>query len=278
MIETLRESGKRSAGWLLSMTSRRYSYRNCIFILAHMRCGSTALSNVLCSRSDVSGYGEAHIRYDGQGALGRLALNQMRHDGWKPRADYLFDKVLHSRHDSAAAPEFFDSRAIFLVRHPDETIRSIVDLFSRLGRRAYDTPQKAALYHAERLETLGALWQRFPAQRRIGITHEDLMRNPGDALARISSHLRFEPVLENRYVSPEASRRGGGGDPLVSGLHCRIEPLLRPTPSLGETLYLPEELSDRVHGAYDRLTGFFAAQPIPVFTYASARKSVHFRN
>lgn len=267
MMATLRETGKRSAGWLLSRTSERYSYGNCIFMLAHMRCGSTALSNVLCSRSDVSGYGEAHIRYDGQGALGRLALNQMRRAGWKPGADYLFDKILHCRHDRAVSPEFFESRAIFLVRQPGETIRSIVDLFTTLGRRAYDTPQEAALYYAERLDTLAALWQCFPAHRRIGITHESLVRNPDLTLSRVSRHMHFDPVLENRYESPPASRKGGGGDPLVSGSHSRIVPGLRTCDANGHSPALPKDLSARVQQAHDRLIDLFAGAACSNLTY-----------
>lgn len=257
MIEALRETGKRSAGWLLSRASERYSYRNCIFILAHMRCGSTALANVLCSRRDVSGYGEAHIRYDGQGALGRLALNQMRRDGWKPGADYLFDKILHSRLDCAAPPEFFQSRAIFILRHPEEAILSIVDLFTRMSRRAYDTQEKAALYYVERLNTLAELWRRFPEAQRIGITHENLLCDPERELSRISGHLGFEPALENRYVSLTASRMGGGGDPLVSGAHDRIEGGLRNFSGAGQRLNLSDELTSRVRWAHDRLETLF---------------------
>lgn len=261
MMETLRESGKRSAGWLLSRTSRRYSYRNCIFILAHMRCGSTALANVLCSRDDISGYGEAHIRYDGHGAVGRLALNQMRREGWKSGSDYLFDKILHSRHDKVASPEFFQSRAIFLVRRPGETIRSIVELFTRLGRHAYDTPQKAAAYYAERLDTLAALWQRFPASRRIGVCHESLTRDPDLTLSNISRHLHFDPELENRYISPAASRKAGGGDPLVSGLHSRIVSGLRASAETTSPLDLPEDLSTRALRAHEHLAELFAKNP-----------------
>lgn len=263
MMQTLRETGKRSAGWLLSRTSGHYSYSNCVFVLAHMRCGSTALSNILCSRSDVSGYGETHVRHDGKAALGRLALNQMRRDAWKPDADYLFDKVLHCRHDAAAPPEFFQSRAIFIIRRPDEAIRSIATLFARLGRRAYDTPQKAALYYAERLETLANLWQRFPASRRIGITHDFLLRDPDLALSRISRHLGFEPALENRYVSLAASRRAGGGDPTVSGLYCRIEPALQhPAAHLADT-DLPPTLSHRVRTTHERMLHLFDKQTYP---------------
>ncbi len=229
MITIAREGFKHTAGWLLAHSSSKYQFRNGIFILAHMRCGSTALSNILCSRSDICGYGEAHIRYDGRGALGRLALNQRRRGGWKAEAPFLFDKILHSRHDAAAPPDFFAARAIFMLREPEPAIRSICKLFEDLGRNQYRTHSEAAEYYIERVEALGRLWDRFPQDRRIGLTHSGLLHDPDAALAAISAQLGLNPPLENRYTSPEASRLGGGGDPMQSGRHSRIEPaLLRP--------------------------------------------------
>lgn len=256
MMQVLRESGKRSAGWLIGHSMPRYRYRNCLFVLAHMRCGSTALANILCSRPDVSGYGEAHVRHDGQGALGRLALNQMRRGGWKPRASHLFDKILHSRHDEAAPPDFFQARAIFLVRRPGDAIRSISSLFA--GRREYATLAEAADYYVERVEALQTLWPRFPPERRIGLTHEALLTDPERALAAISARLGFSPPLENRYVSLSASRRGGGGDPLVSGRHARIEPALSIPFRADSRLELPEDVMARASDAYRGLAALFA--------------------
>lgn len=254
----LRETAKRAAGWTISRAMPRYRFANCLFILAHMRCGSTALANILCSRPDISGYGEAHIRYDGREALGRLAINQLRRGGWKPGARFLFDKVLHDRHDDAVPPEFFDSRAIFVIRRPEEAIRTIVTLFTRLGRDEYTTLEEAADYYAQRLAGLERLWLRYPKQRRIGLTHGVLMTDPEAALGRISDRLEIMPALENRYVSLAASRRGGGGDPLSSGLHARIVPNL----GRGEEVAMPLDLSPprlaAVNEGYDRLRALFA--------------------
>ncbi|WP_083191482.1 sulfotransferase family protein [Salipiger sp. CCB-MM3] len=199
-------------------------YRNCILILAHMRCGSTALSNILCSRAEVRGYGEAHIRYDGRDALGRLVVNQTLRSGRSLGALYLFDKILHSRYDEDAPAEFFDARAIFVARSPKPAIRSIRKLFAGLGNREYETDTDAAEYYLERLNRLMVLWQKFPAHRRIGLTHLDLLSDPQAQLNRISARLEIHPRLENHYVSVAASRKGGGGDPTTSGRYTRIEP------------------------------------------------------
>jgi len=259
MPSPVTEVVKRSLGWAIAHSSARYNYRNAVFILAHMRCGSTALSNILCSRGDISGYGEAHIRYDGRGALGRLGVNQRLRHGWNPKADYLFDKVLHSRHDNAAPPEFFAARAIFMLREPEPTIRSIVQLFTDLDRGEYRTNALAAEYYVERVSALIRLWDRFAAERRFGITHGGLLQEPGRMLDAISDRLGFEPALENRYSSPAASRRGGGGDPMQSGKHSSIQPaLLRPARPL-EGLELPPELARQAQSAYAELHGRFAA-------------------
>lgn len=261
MLQTLRESGKNTAGWLIRRSRPGYCYRHSLFILAHMRCGSTALSNILCSRPDVSGYGEAHIRYDGQSALGRLALNQMRRGGWKPQAGLLFDKILHSRYDGEAPPAFFEARAIFVVRRPAEAIRSIVNLYAKLGRDEYRTQEEAAAYYVERLTALEALWHRFPAPQRTGLTHEALLRDPDGALAAISSRIGIDPPLENRYVSLAASRRGGGGDPLQSGQHSRIEPALSRTACSDELLPdVPAGLVREAEGRFRHLSALFGEE------------------
>ena len=262
---TPHEIVKHGGGWLLAHSSRKYTFRNGIFLLAHMRCGSTALSNIICSRGEVSGYGEAHIRYDGRAALGRLALNQRHRGGWTGKASYLFDKILHSRHDAQAPPEFFAARAIFVIREPEPAIRSICKLFGQLDHRRYQTHETAAQYYIERLGALARLWDRFPAERRCGLTHKALLSNPDAALAHVSARLGFAPPLENAYVSTAASRKGGGGDPMVSGKHRKIEPaLLKPARPLSQ-LSLDEPTIVALQSAFESMHQRIARQmPSPL--------------
>ena len=228
----------------------RYRYENCLFVMAHMRCGSTALSNVLCSRPDISGYGEAHIRYDGTGAVGRLVVNQTRRGAWTPRARILFDKILHSRHDAEPTPAFHDARAIFLVREPAASIASIRALYDGLGRDEYGTDVAAADYYIERVRALTLHWDRFAPDRRVGLTHATLLADPDTALARIGTRLRIEPPLRNSYRSPKASTAGGGGDPTASTHYSRIEPRTGPTPS-PRALDIPARLIRDAQDAHD---------------------------
>lgn len=215
-MQPVARAAKQMLGGVVASVSPQCRYRDCIFIIGHMRCGSTALSNVLCSRPEVSGYGEAHVAYGDRSALGILALNQLRRGAWRAGASRLFDKILHSRYDADADPAFFDSRAIFVVRAPQPSILSIRTMFAAIGSDEYPDDAVAAAYYRERMTTLMALWHRFPTDRRIGITHERLTTNPDRELARLSHFLGFAPPLENRYSSKKASQRRGAGDPLVS--------------------------------------------------------------
>ncbi len=229
---------KSLAGQAVGVFNDQCRFQRTIFVLGHMRCGSTALANILCSRPDISGYGEAHIRYDGRSALGVLAINQWRRKAWRPQAKHLFDKILHSRYDTDPAPEFFDSRAIFVIREPFATIRSIRKLFQTIGSDEYATDRVAADYYEQRLLQLRANWGRFPANQRIGLSFDQLTAEPDAMLAAISAQFELTPPLANRYDVSIGSQAHGAGDPLAAHQFSSIVNGARSTtlPGHGRTL------------------------------------------
>ncbi|MFT3972926.1 MAG: sulfotransferase [Amaricoccus sp.] len=205
---------KRLAGTGLGLAPHARHDR-CLFLLGHMRCGSTALSNVLCAHPEISGYGESHVDHGAPSAPGRLVLNQIGAGRWKPAARHLFDKVLHDHLDAGVPPAFFAGRAIFLTRAPEPSIASILALFASLGNREYPDPASAAAYYTTRLARLAALWDGFPPERRLALRHETLIADPDAALARLTGFLALERPLTNAYrASPT---RPGAGDPLAAG-------------------------------------------------------------
>lgn len=255
MQETIRETAKGALGRGAYVVSGQCRFDRTIFVLAHMRCGSTALSNVVCSHPDVSGFGEAHVTYRGPADLGRLVVVQARRGAWRPRARRLFDKVLHSAYDDFAPPAFSDSRAIFLSRPPRDAIPSILRLFAGLQGTRWRSAADAADYYVERLAALGALWERFPPERRIALTYEGLTADPDAALARVSAMLDLSRPLMNRYHSHDASRSGGGGDPLRSGTLDRIAaPVRRKAPTL-DLDPIRRRRVEEAHETFQQLTG-----------------------
>ena len=218
------------------------------------------MSNVLCSRPDISGYGEAHIAYGDAGALGRLAVNQHRRGAWRPGARHLFDKVLHSRYDAAAHPGLFDAHGLFLVRTPGPSIESIRHLFSRIGSGEYPTDAAAAAYYEERLEQLARLWTRFPAARRIGTSYEELTADPEGFLGRVSTLLALDPPLSNTYSARPDAPAPGAGDPLSSHLFTSIVSGGRSSSLAPEArvLDLPDCGMSRLEALYARLCALFS--------------------
>ena len=158
--KTLLSIAKAGASKLATAADPRCRYDRCIFLLGHMRCGSTALSGILCARPEISGYGETHIAYDSAAALGLLSLNLRKYESQKPGADWFFDKVLHNAYDALPAARYFESRAIFLVREPEVSIRSIRNLFAKIGSEEYASDAAAADYYADRIDRLTAMWHR----------------------------------------------------------------------------------------------------------------------
>ena len=220
--EIVNGGAKQLAGRAIAAVNPQCRYDRTLFLLGHMRAGTTALSNILCSRAEISGYGEAHIAYRDAAALGVLTLNQLRRGSWRPTARRLFDKVLHNRYDDVVDPGFPSASAIFIVRRPAPTIASIRRLFDTIGSGEYADDEAAARYYCERMTGLLRLWQRFPADRRIGLTAEQLLAEPEPVLHALTGFLDLSTPLDNSYVSSAASRRRGAGDPLQSGARDRI--------------------------------------------------------
>jgi len=253
----VRENIKGCIGFGVSTIAPQCKYDRLLVVVAHMRCGSTALSNILCTRSDVSGYGEVHVSYDGRPALGKLLVNQSLRKSWKPNATYLFDKILHSEHDRQVCGEFYKSRAIFVAREPIPTVNSIRRLFASIGSSQYDTDQKAASYYIERVSRLVDLWRNFPSENRVGLTHLEIVRDPDKALEKITNTLKFTPALENYYDSKAASVSTGAGDPLQSASHSKIE--VQRSTSIERNLSISNQLLNKAEDAYNRYVSIIRA-------------------
>ncbi len=223
MTVSVRSFVKAPVGAAVAAVNPQCRFDRAIFVMSHMRGATTALSNVLCSHPQISGYGEAHISYQGRGSLGQLAVNQARRSAWSPSARYLFDKMLHNRLDRDLPEAFFAARVVFLLRAPEPTIPSVANLFQHVGSSEYPDETTAAQYYLARVRRLTRLWPRFAPEWRIGLRSEALLSDPEAAVARIQGMLQMSPPLQNRYVSRAASIGAGAGDPIQSGNHARIE-------------------------------------------------------
>ena len=224
----------------------RPSFEKSVFVIAHMRCGSSALSQVMSSHEGIAGLGETHIAYDSHAKLGLLYLSLLKNRIRVSPSDLLLDKVLHNRYDEALPDQFFDSRAIFLIREPVATIHSITNLFGKIGSSEYATHKQSAEYYIERVRRMMKLWAEFPESRRLFIPHERLMSHTDECLADISSLLELSQPLQNKYSSAVKIRRGSG-DPLVSTSLSKITTV---KPTKRPDLIIESELIAKAHEVY----------------------------
>lgn len=255
----MRENLKKMLGKAVSVAHPQCRFEKCLLIFGHMRSGSTALANILTSRKEISGYGETHINYDGRGALGRLVVNQALRKAWEPRAPYLLDKVLHNRYDIECPEELYDSKGIFIVRKPKQSVVSISKLFQGLGKDIYNTDEKAIRYYIRRLDRLMDLWKSFPEDRRVGLSHSELVADPDAALEQISTMLEINPPLTNTYSSHSASVVGGGGDPVASWKHNKIVKQSARDAKPVRPLEAPPALQELAQEKFEMITEEFSA-------------------
>ena len=249
---------KQALGRVVAMAAPQCRFERSVFVLGHMRCGSTALSRVLCAHGQVSGLGEAHIAYRDGSALGQLLLALWRRGAWKPQARYLHDKLLHNRLDDGIPPEFAQARAVFLVREPGPAIRSIRHLFTAIGSTEYATDEAAADYYGARLARLERLWHLFPADRRLGFDFAGLTDDPAAALDRITGLLSLAEPLTNGYSADHVPTHGAG-DPLASPRFSAIVPAAVSTnlAARPHRLDLPASRLAELEQQYRELIGLF---------------------
>ncbi|MCB1721390.1 MAG: sulfotransferase family protein [Rhodospirillales bacterium] len=250
-------------GFAVSNVNSQCEFSKSVFIIAHMRCGSTALSNVLINHPSISGFGEAHIEYGSRSKLGNLVVRQIKEKSWKYKADYLFDKILHSSYDKNVCEDFYNSKAIFLAREPEASILSIRNLFERINSKDFCTDQLAAEYYIERVSNIIKTWHCFGARNRLGLTHSDLVSNPDVQLHKISTFIGLSPPLENKYESHKASTKEGAGDPLSSDKFNKILADGDGT-SLSKTrdLEITEEMHEKIQSVYGKFTRIIHDNPL----------------
>jgi len=255
----LRQSAKTFAARSAARLLPQAQYQKCVFVLSHMRAVTTALTNVLCSHPGLSGYGETHVPHDHAYSVGQLMVNLMRHRAWRP-GTMMVDKILHSHLDQTSCAAFYTARAVFLLRAPAPAIASIKRLSAQGDGRLVRDAEAAAHYYLQRLTVLEQHWERFPAERRIGLSSEALLANPDEIIAGLGDWLELQPPLRNRYRAHVCSSRPGRGDPLMSAQCIRIE-ARAPVHQASALTDVPENLAARCILAHARLLSRFMSEP-----------------
>lgn len=188
-----------------------------LFILSHMRSGSSLLTHILISNPAIKGYGETHIHYKSEADLKRLLFNIYFHseqftnvkDLAKLRMNhtYILDKILHSHKlVNKKLLELDNFYFIFLIREPKRTLMSMLD------HKPHWTEQDAVNYYSQRLSTLSEYAQIINSKERsIFLTHNQLINETDKVFQSLQNFLETpEGFSENYQVLNTTGKRHVG--------------------------------------------------------------------
>jgi hypothetical protein len=183
-----------------------------LFVVGHMRSGSSLLVHLLNSSPEILGYGETHIDYVGRRSLVDLhedVRGQFEAHGEPPERDYRYvmDKILwpHIHNQELLRPG--DLRVIVIVRSPDEALPSILSL----DLEEIQTLQDALDYYVERLRRVREVLKVYDAPF-THVTYHGLTKQTEQVLSKISGYLALDEGLTPAYDTMWATGKSGIGD------------------------------------------------------------------
>lgn len=184
-----------------------------IFLLSHMRALTSLAGHILGSHPWINGYFEMHIRYEDASALDKQLALLRETEALKANSHYIFDKLLHNDYPLKLEQlGSADIRILVSLLQPEQTIRSIVNLFEQKeSGELYASPVEAANYYIERVQALADFC--LSARQPYYYYDADLFRSaPDSLLAILSSWLELKPRLSERYQIFSQTGKARKGD------------------------------------------------------------------
>ena len=180
-----------------------------LFILSHMRSGSSLFSHILNSNPQIIGYGETHINYDSVANFKDLQFKvywQLKDISMTHR--YILDKILHNHKiTDSTILKTSNLSNIFLIREPLGTISSI------FGIKPHWSEQKAVDYYCQRLECLVNYAKIIDNPSHcLLITYEQLLNNSDQIFQQLQQFLKTKQGFSGTYQVLRTTGMRGIGD------------------------------------------------------------------
>lgn len=185
-----------------------------LFVVSHMRSFSSLLCHILGSHAEISGYSEAHLSYFGRLDLQRLARKVQQVTGNAVLGRYVLDKILHNHREIAPGIlERPDLKVLFLLRNPEETFQSILNLNRIRGTKGrFGDPAGVLEYYVKRLQQLEGYSARLQSGA-LFIESERLISDTDRVLAELSHWLELGEPLKAGYRTFRFTGAPDHGDP-----------------------------------------------------------------
>tara|TARA_B100000809_G_C15082740_1_gene510256 strand:+ start:251 stop:1012 length:762 start_codon:yes stop_codon:yes gene_type:complete len=184
-----------------------------LFVVSHMRSRSSVLSHILGNNPEVCGYKELHQSYKGQMSLINMQIELAKDLKCQFRNKYLLDKILNNFTISDDILNKVKPKILFLLREPEDTIKSIINMGFKTGVERYKDPIKVTEYYCKRMHTMEILSYKA-GDGNLFIQSKDLVESSKDTLKKISIWLNLEEPLKTTYTTFKDTGVMGFGDPL----------------------------------------------------------------
>jgi hypothetical protein len=183
---------------------RRREYRY-VFILGHMRSGSSLLAHILANHRDFAGAGESHISYRTPTDLSKLVLYTCD-SLHKPilQNTYIVDQINHPYVTDNVLLSERVFKGIILLRQPEATLQSMIKLF-----KCEET--EALNLYVSRLAAL-TRYASLLRERAFLVEYDDLVDQTDRTLAALTNFLGLASPLRPTYTAHRMTAREGYGD------------------------------------------------------------------
>jgi hypothetical protein len=221
-----------------------------LFVIGHMRSGSTLLTHILNSNPHVVGLGENHLSYWREKDLDRCVANTMKmHSRRDLRERYVLDKILHNQH--SVSPCFLNDprfRFVYLVREPRNTLSSLLRLSRVVPGFYWSTYDLAAKHYIRRLHHLAkTVEQQRSRERAIVLTYEQLIQSSREMFVDLESFLGLEVPLREKYELMPTTGKPPYGDP---GEAIKSGSIQRKNEKHSVVPFIPADLLDECEHTY----------------------------
>lgn len=189
-----------------------------IFILSHMRSGSSLLTHLLISNPEIKGYGESHIQYQIDENIQSLIYKTYFHNQQftnlrdlgklKMNHTYILDKLLHDKkllnQDFLTKDNFY---FVFLIREPQRSLVSMLD------HKPHWQEEDAMNYYCQRLSTLSEYSKIIDDKNRsVALTYTQLINQTDDVFKALQHFLKTEEGFSENYQVLNTTGKRNIGD------------------------------------------------------------------
>lgn len=203
LLNPWQNSARKSAYKLYANVVRPSAPNQFVFILAHMRSGSSLLTRILSAHQEICGYGELHLDYskksDFQAAIGKLLFREYPFMQFGNER-YALDKLLHNYQLETSQISLLTdvpSRIIFLLREPHGTLASQISVLGQSEAEAID-------YYVSRLAYLETcvrhLSQEAPC---LYLSYSQILNQTEITFQALQNFLELSSQLTEDYKIPD---------------------------------------------------------------------------